>query len=334
MIYVIIGAGGFGIYTALNLRKLDETAVIKIIDKDKTNSATVNGGNGITSITPKPSNLFNFISLSKYKTPLYINSINNYEWFFFHIINNLFNNNKKTILELTGESEEYHEYNYWDKMYKKCEENNIEFIEDNIINYDDKIIYGNNNYTYDKLILATGADLSLIKSECYRKYINIFSGVAVIVRVKNVPNKFYFVNDIFITPYKDDTIKITCLLQFGDDLKLNKNKIYKYIKNNDEIKKLGFIEIINYWEGSRPMSYDTIPFYTKLKTENCNNIYWISGGSYLGTHTCELFGEKLAEYIVNGTTNNYFTLKRLIYIKIRIILVILIILILIFCYLC
>jgi hypothetical protein len=314
MIYIIIGSGGFGLYTALNLRKLDKNAIIKIIDKNKNNSATVNGGNGITSITPIPNNLFNFISFSKYKTPIYIDKnskSNNIEWYIFHIINNLFNNNKKKINELTGENEEYHEYDYWNKIYKLCEENNIEIIEDNIKNYDNNFIYGNNKYKYDKLILATGADLSLIKNKCYHNYINIFSGVAVIVKVKTVPNKFYFANDIFITPYKDDTIKITCLLQFGNNIKINKEKIYEYIKSNDEVKKLGFIDIINYWEGSRPMSYDTIPFYTKLK----ENTYWISGGSYLGSHTCELFGEKLAEYIINGTTDNYFTLKRLIKIK-------------------
>jgi hypothetical protein len=315
MIYVIIGAGGFGLYTALNLRKLDKDAIIKIIDKDKSNSSTVNGGNGVISITPKPNNFFNFISIglcNKYKTPLNINKINNIEWYLIHIINNIFNNNKKKIVELTGEDDEYHEYNYWDKIYKLCEENNIEIIQDNIKDYDNKIVYGYNNYNYDKLILATGSDLSLIKNKCYSSYINIFSGVAVIVKVKNVPNKFYFANDIFITPYKDDTVKITCLLQLGTNLNINKEKIYQYIKNNNEVKKLGFIDIINYWEGSRPMSYDTIPFYTKLTSDN---VYWISGGSFLGSHTCELFGEKLAEYIISGKTNEYFTLKRLIKIK-------------------
>ncbi len=339
MIYIIIGAGGFGLFTALNLRKLDKTAIIKIIDKDKSNSATVNGGNGIISITPKPKNLFNFISMHKYKTPLYLNKIlnNNYEWFLIHIINNLFNNNKKTIIDLTGEDNEFHDFNYWNKIYKLCEQNNIEFIEDNIIanaqNYDNQIIYGTkNNYSYNKLIIATGADLSLIteiENKCYSNYINIFSGVAVIIKVKNIPDKFYFANDIFVTPYKDDTVKITCLLQIGDDLKMDKNKIYEYIKNNDEVKKLELIEIINYWEGSRAMTYDTIPFYTKLKTKN-DNIYWISGGSYLGSHTCELFGEKLANYIINGTTDNYFTLKRLINIKITYIIKFILILTLIF----
>ena len=130
MIY-IIGAGGFGLFTALYIRKLDKKSIIRIIDKDKNNSATVNGGNGIISITPKPNNLFNFISFkSKYTTPLYINNINNYSWYLIHIINNLFNNNKKKILELTGEDNEYHEYNYWDKIYKLCEQNNIEIIQD------------------------------------------------------------------------------------------------------------------------------------------------------------------------------------------------------------
>ncbi len=314
MIYIIIGAGGFGIYTALNIRKLDKNAIIKIIDKDKSNSATINGGNGITSTTPIPKNLFNFISWEKYKTPIYISNINNYEWFILYAINNLFNNNKKKIIELTGENNEYHKYNYWNEMYKKCEENNIELIKDNIKNYDTKKIYGTyNDYIYDKLILATGADLSLIKNKCYLKYINIFSGVAIIIRVKNVPNKFYFSNDIFITPYKDDTIKITCLLQFGNDLKVNKEKVYDYIKNNNEVKKLGLIEIINIWEGSRVTTYDTIPFYTKLKS--FNNIYWISGGSFLGSHTCEVFGYKLAKYIITGKTHNYYTINRLYNIK-------------------
>ena len=101
------------------------------------------------------------------------------------------------------------------------------------------------------------------------------------------------------------------MLQFGNDLQINKEKIYEYIKNNEEVKKLGFIDIINYWEGSRPVSYDTIPFYTKISEDT----YWISGGSYLGSHTCELFGEKFAEYIINNKTNDYFTLKRLIKIK-------------------
>ncbi len=331
MIYIIVGAGGFGLFTALNLRKLDKNATIKIIDKDKSNSSTVNGGNGIISITPKPSSLFNFISSQKYKTPLYINKINNLYWYIIYAINNLFNDNKKKIIELTGEDNEYHEYNYWDKIYKLCEENNIEIIEDNIKDYDNKTLYGNNNYNYDKLILATGADLSLIKNKCYKSYINIFSGVATIVRVKNIPNKFYFSNDIFITPYKEDTIKVTCLLQFGDDLNINKEKIYEYIKSNAEINKLGFIEIINYWEGSRAMSYDTIPFYTKLPSNN-DNVYWFSGGSYLGAHTCELFSEKLADYIINGKTDNYYTLKRLIQIKktYTVYFIIIIILILIF----
>ncbi len=335
MIYIIIGAGGFGLYTALNLRKLDKNSIIKIIDKDKSNSATVKGGNGITSITPKPKNLFNFISFrdsSKYETPLFINKINNISWYFFYAINNLFNDNRKKIYELTGESEEYHEYNYWDNIYKLCEENNIEIIEDNIINYDNKYVYGKNNYNYDKLILATGADLSLIKKCCQHlvNYINIFSGVAVIVKVKNVPNKFYFANDIFITPYKDDTVKITCLLQLGEVSNINKDKIKEYIKNNEEVKQLGFIEIIDYWEGSRAMTYDTIPFYTKLMSKN-NNIYWISGGSFLGSHTCELFGEKLARYIIHNKTDDYFTLKRLIKIK-KTYIVYFIIIILIFVY--
>ncbi len=343
MIYIIIGAGGFGLYTALNLRKLDKNSIIKIIDKDKKKSATVKGGNGITSITPKPKNLFNFISIRrscKYKTPLYINNINNISWYFFYIINNLFNDNRKKIFELTGESEEYHEYNYWDNIYKLCEENNIEIIEDEIKNYDDKIIYGNNNYNYDKLILATGSDFSLLKdNECnkeYINYINLFSGVAVIVKVKNVPNKFYFANDVFITPYKDDTVKITCLLQLGNVSDINKEKIKEYIKNNLEVKKLGFIDIIDYWEGSRAVTYDTIPFYTKLINKNNDNIYWISGGSFLGSHTCELFGEKLAEYIIYNKTDEYFTLKRLIKIKktytVYFIIIILIIILIIYAY--
>ncbi len=307
--YIIVGAGGFGLFTALNIRKLDKYATIKIIDKDKLNSASVNGGNGITNITPSPKNIFNFISFTKYKKPVYFNKIK-LEWFTIYLINNLFNNkkNRDKIYKLAGSNNDYYKPDYWDSIYKSCEENKIEIIQDNITEYhnkDNRIIL-NDKYICDKLILATGSDLSLV-DKYYHDYIGIFSGVAAIVKVKNVPKEFYFANDIFVTPYKDNTVKITCLLQFGDDIKVDREKIETYLKNNEEIKKLEFIELLDVWEGKRAMTYDTLPFYTKLKKD----VYWISGGSFLGTHLSELYGTKLANYIIYDYNNKFYKLKRL-----------------------
>jgi len=309
--YIIIGAGCFGLYTALNIRKIDKTGIIKILDVDKNNSATVNGGNGITTERIIPDDIFNAISFDKYKTPIYLNKIN-IEWLIIHGINNLFNNNKQKIFDLTGESNEYHKFNYWEKKYDLCKKNNIEIIDNVYIKdysiKDDKIYL--DNYICDKLIIATGANLSLIP-KCLHSYISIFSGIAVTIRVKNVPKKFYFAHDIFITPYKDDKVVITGLLQLGDDIEINKKKLSKYIKNNKEIKKLGLISIERMWEGKRAMTYDTMPFYTKIN----KNVYWISGGSYLGTHSASIFGKHLANYIINNkpvnVNNDFFNLSRL-----------------------
>ena len=313
--YIIVGAGGFGLFTALNIKKLDKNSTVKIIDKNKNNSATVNGGNGIINITPKPNNIFNFISFKKYTKPVYFNKIN-LEWFTIYLINNLLNNNKnrKKIIELAGTKNDYYKPDYWENIYKLCEENNIEIIQDNITeyNYKDNKIILNNKYICDKLILATGADLSLIDKH-YHNYIGYFSGIAAIIKVKNVPKEFYFANDIFVTPYNNDSVKITGLLQFGDDINIDRDKIETYLKNNEEIKKLGFIELLNVWEGKRPMTYDTLPFYTKLKKD----VYWICGGSFLGTHLSKIYGEKLANYIINNCSNSFYKLKRLSNIRIK-----------------
>ena len=312
--------------TALYLRETHKDANITIFDINKDLSATINGGNGILyySINVPFNNLSNSFNVNL------CNIATNFDFYLIHALNYFFNNkkNRNLIKEISEKTDnqcsdsDYYSKDYWNKIIDKLVENNIKIINmTEIIDYKYennkiKIMSKDNQYECDKLILCTAGNLNLIKNKCYHKFIQVFSGYSAIVEVKNVPKCFYYKDYIFITPYSETEIKIT-LQQLDIGFK-NKNYmdnnscIINIIKNNPEIKRLGLISIKNIWRGSRAMSYDIMPFIEQVDT----NVYWLSGGGYMGTHMANNFGKWMVEYIdkkpFTGLPKNYEpTLKRL-----------------------
>jgi len=314
--FCIIGAGGFGLMTALHLRETFKDASITIFDINKNLSSTVNGGNGSINYNLSIP-IKDIIKSYNFYPPNLLNISKNYEFYIIHLINYIFNNstNRAIINEMSLNEEpkctdsNYHSYDYWDNIINKLLENNIQ-IKDmtEIIDYKYKnnkitiISKTKEEYICDKLILCTGSNLNLIKNKYYHKFIEIFSGYSSIIKVKNQPQCFYYKDGIFITPYNND-IKITFKLEIGtynknyylDKTDKQYNNISNYIKNNPEIQKLGLISIENIWRGSRAMTYDITPFIEIVDT----NVYWISGGGYMGAHMADTFGKWLVELINN-----------------------------------
>jgi glycine/D-amino acid oxidase-like deaminating enzyme len=85
-----------------------------------------------------------------------------------------------------------------------------------------------------------------------------------------------------------------------DKVDKNYEKVEEYIRNNKEIENLGLIEIKNIWRGSRAMTYDTIPFINQVD----QNVYLLTGGSYIGTHMASNFGKWMVELIMNKPFSN------------------------------
>ncbi len=312
--------------TALHLRETYKDASIKIFDINNSLSPTVNGGNGMLNYTMDFSlnELINSININILNIP------NKIEFYIIHLFNYIFNNscNRKLIKNISTNEENdsectdsnYYKKNYWDNIINELIENNIEIINmTEIIDYK----YENNkiqifsskgeNYECDKLILCTAGNLKLIKKKCYHKFIDIFSGYSSIIEVKNVPKCFYYKDGIFITPYDTNYIKITFKVEIGtsnenyniESNNINYKHLYDYIKNNSEIQKLGFISIKNIWKGSRAISYDIIPFIEQVDKD----VYWMSGGSYMGSHMANNFGKWMVDYISNKQFTNINNIK-------------------------
>jgi glycine/D-amino acid oxidase-like deaminating enzyme len=319
--FCIIGAGSFGLMTALHLRKTYKNANITIFDINKNLSASVNGGNGI--IDYEKDIRFKNISFTDIKKIVSINFSNvimNVEFYIFHLINQILNNNSNRQLikkitfedenEIECETSDYYPYDYWDNLTDKLIKQNIKIKNmTEIINYihkDNQIIISSKDgeeYICDKLILCTAGNLNLVKNNYYHKFIEIFSGYGAIIEVKNPPKCFYYNNAMFVTPYNNNLVKITFKVEVGsnnanyniDKTHSKYNEIEKYIKNNVEIQNLGLINIINIWRGSRAMTYDTIPFIDQVD----KNVYLLTGGGYIGTHMSYNFGKWLVELIDN-----------------------------------
>lgn len=319
--FCIIGAGSFGLMTALHLRKTYKNANITIFDINKNLSASVNGGNGI--IDYDKDIRFKNISLTDIKKIVSINFPNiimNVEFYIFHLINQILNNNSNRQLikkitfedenEIECETSDYYPYDYWDNLTDKLIKQNVKIKNmTEIINYiyrDNKIIISSKNgeeYICDKLILCTAGNLNLVKNNYYHKFIEIFSGYGAIIEVKNPPKCFYYNNAMFVTPYNNNLVKITFKVEVGsnnanyniDKTHSKYNEIEKYIKNNVEIQNLGLINIVNIWRGSRAMTYDTMPFINQVD----KNVYLLTGGNYIGTHMSYNFGKWLVELIDN-----------------------------------
>jgi hypothetical protein len=323
-IYCIIGAGSFGLMTALQLRNTYKNAKIIIFDKNKDLSSSVNGGNGIinNNLDISYKNIKNVLSIN------YSNKNYNIEFYLIHSINYLFNNiltnsNKKIIDKISinntdkifCENTSYYKYDYWENIINKLPEYNIELKNmTEIINYkykDNNIIItsiNNEEFVCNKLILCTAGDLNLVKNKYYHKFIEIFSGYICIIEVKNPPKCFILKDNMFITPYYDNYIKISLGIEINSintshNIDINDkiyDKISEKVKNNKYIQNLGIISIKNIWKGSRAMTYDTIPFIDEID----KNIYLFTGGSYNGAFTAYNFAKWMVELIDNKSFTN------------------------------
>ena len=322
--FCIIGAGAFGLMSALNIRKNYKNAKIIIFDKNKNLSASVNGGNGMLKYVEK----YKFNKISDISKSININFARipyNFEFYLFHLINQLTSNknNRELIKKIAVEEDEeeeceksdYFPYNYWEKITDELIKSNVEIINNTeIINYEyknNKIkLYSKNNdeYICDKLILCTAADLSLVKNNYYHKFIEVFSGYSAIVELKMPINCFYYKHNMFFTPYQNNLVKLTFKLDIGynyknESMNINENKnknIVDFIKNNPEIERLGLISIKNIWRGSRAMTYDIMPFIANIDS----NVYLLTGGGYMGTHMANRFSQWLVELISNKSFSN------------------------------
>jgi hypothetical protein len=320
--FCIIVAGAFGLMTALHLRETYPNAKITIFDINKNLSASVNGGNGMLKYSQKydlkeiSQLISNSISINYSRLPY------NFEFYLFHLINQITSNkyNRELIKKIAIEEEEeeecensdYFPYNYWEKITEKLIKSNIEIVDNiEIINYvynNDKIIlYSKNNKQYicDRLILCTAANLNLVKNNYYHKFIETFSGYSAIVELKTTIDCFYYKHNMFFTPYNNNLVKITFKVDIGfenanyflDKSDTKYNKIVDYITNNQEIQRLGLVSIKNIWHGSRAMTYDIIPFISQVD----KNVYLLTGGGYMGTHMANKFGKWMVELINNKT---------------------------------
>lgn len=206
---------------------------------------------------------------------------------------------------------------------------NITFMDDTVLAY--KTIYQRNSllpssyiikteensyYYCDKLIITTGAlvDKLLLKKSLMRGLTKPVSGYSVDLELDNttqIPECFYLKNNIFITPIDkaNRIVRITCKIIFDKepsskfitdmDTKEVKN-VLKLISSNG----IKWNKIISIWRGSRPMTYDSLPFIG----EEENGVYVMSGGSFIGTHFSGIFGYWLAN-IVNYNLNTRYNHK-------------------------
>jgi hypothetical protein len=302
---------------ALNLRKTYPNAKIIIFDINKNLSSSVNGGNGMLKYVEN----YKFNNISDITKSISINFARipyNFEFYLFHLINQLTSNknNRDLIKKIAVEEEEeeeceksdYFPYNYWDIITDKLIKSNVE-IKNNteIINYVYKnnkiILYSKNNdeYICDKLILCTAGDLTLVKNNYYHKFIEVFSGYSAVVELKTPINCFYYKHNMFFTPYQNNLVKLTFKVDIGynynnEYMDINQNKnIVDFITNNLEIQRLGLTSIKNIWRGSRAMTYDIIPFIANIDM----NVYLLTGGGYMGTHMANKFSMWMVEMINN-----------------------------------
>lgn len=369
--YIIVGGGGFGLNTALNLRINDKNAKITIFDRNIGLSSTINSGNGLIKKSISYIHNLKFNDLvairekNKYSGAIYLHKINNIEWALVYLLN-YFLKSKKSRDIINKISSKYVEYkeckdthfndpDYWPNIIKSCKDNGIDIIDMTEIidyNYDyDYILKKDNNnvndvkdvkinvktkdkvYQCDKLILSTAENLNLIKNDYYHKFIECFSGLMITVRVKNKPKCYSYSNGMFICPYKENMIKIGTRLEWGynkGQYNIDKNdpefqEIIKFVLKNKDLEQFGIISFENIWRGTRAMTYDILPFFTMID----KNVYWISGGNFLGTHLAQAYGKWLGQTIQNmpltDLPDNFDpTLERLINIRSKIISVILI----------
>lgn len=345
MKYAIIGAGCFGLYSAMYIKEYDPNAEITIYDNNINLSSTVKGGNGmfyapfkfgVPSISIRHKNM--------YKSNIYIHSVD-ILWGYISMINGIFNNkkNRQLIVDISVNKDNYCDNkttpsgsSFYDNDYWF---NNINILKTKGVIFSDKYINDYNEISFDRLIIATNNT----KFINYSHILQPISGLGIIMKVKNMPDCFYYNDFIFVTPYdkKNNLVNITTHIEVGynkGNYNIDKNSdeynnIIEMLRNNKEVQKLEMIDVINIWCGVRMNTYDMLPFYSKIK----DNIYIITGGSFLGTNTSNKHAKWMVESMYNikstDIPNGYDpTINRLLRIRRKYIIttIILIILIIIF----
>ena len=321
--YLIVGGGCFGLHVAFFLNKFYPNKHITLIDYHGNLNATINSGFGSLKYSPKI-NISGLISLIDIKN---IN-VRLLSWLFNFGCENILNmkNNRKIMIELSKlnklilaknnllnnnyvdcNDSSYYKPEYFTKLKEKLINNGIQIINDDVIEYE-KInnIYNaltkNKKYVTKNIILAQG---SFIRD--YHNLIKPVQGYSldVIINKKEFPKCFHKTNNIFISPLKDNIYRITCKAIFttksgySNNVDINeKNNIVNYLIQNKIITEN--TKIIKFWTGTRPMTYDALPFFDKIT----DNLFIINGGSFLGTHFAGIMSYWLVDYIKNNKINN------------------------------
>jgi hypothetical protein len=292
------------------------------------NSSSLNGGNGI--IYDQSSYLTDFLKISfdekhMYSKDIYLKEINQ-TWALIFGLNYLFKNKTNDEIINVLDSHEnnkcknsnVHDKFYWKQIIQLCIENNINIqdntevlsyhhINDNKIQVKTKSVY----LTCNKLIICTANNTSLINHFPEVNLIQCISGLSFIIKVRNkLPDCFHCDNGFFIAPYSkiDSLMKVCCHLEIGYDkgnyIIDEKNpeylKVVEFILSQPEVQKYHPTSIVQIWRGTRAVTYDTLPFFTKIE----NNVYWFTGGSFSGCRVAPIF----SKYFVNFISDKEFFL--------------------------
>ena len=333
--YFIIGAGAFGLHTALSLREYDNNATITVFDKDQKNAASFNGGNGII-YNPSPyltdclrlNNLVSFDERNMYSKNIFFKEINS-TWALIFGLNYFFNNkyNHEIIKSLDSRSNikcknsDVYDNLHWEQLTRLCLvhkidiRNNTEVLSYQHIDVNTVKIKTNTGYlTCNKLIICTATNINLIKHYPSIDLIQCISGLSIIIKIEEkLPDCFYYTNGLFIAPFFDSQIKVLCHLEIGydkgnyiiDEENPEYLKVIEFIYSQAEIQKYNPVSVIKIWRGTRAVTYDTLPFFTAIE----NNVYWFTGGSFSGCRVAPIFSKYFVNFI---SGKEYFSLPKII----------------------
>ncbi len=231
--------------------------------------------------------------------------------------------NEDNYTQCEEQKTSYYHKNYFKNLKKRLLlTKNVVFLPEKVLNY--KIIDTYNDgyrvntdkniFTCNKLILTPGTALNKLLPKQSNAYniIRPVNGYSVDLELNNkttMPDCFYMNGNTFITPLDKEKhhIRVTCKIIIGEEetseyLPLNtenNSKINKELQNVLELLKENGItwkRIIRVWKGSRPMTYDSLPFINKEAT----NLYSMSGGSFIGTHFSATYAYWMAQYVLYG----------------------------------
>lgn len=229
----------------------------------------------------------------------------------------LINDNNYTNCKKTDFYSKYYFNELKDRLERR---RNVDFLDDLVISYkaiQSSYYYKPSSYIVktsksdfyycEKLIITTGAlvDKLLQKNSIMRGLTKPVSGYSIDLVLDesiDIPTCFYMKNNIFITPIDkaNRIVRITCKIIFDKEpsstfiTDMNTKEVKNVLKliSSNGIK---WKKIISIWKGSRPMTYDSLPFIG----EEENGVYVMSGGSFIGTHFSGIFSFWLINFIHN-----------------------------------